>query len=62
LPTASAPDTRHKIIFKKNRKTIFADGFFPGRSAQDYFQKNRKTIFADGFFPGRSAQDYFQKK
>jgi hypothetical protein len=39
LPTASAPDPRHRIFFKKNRKTIFADGFCPGLSAQNCQKK-----------------------
>jgi hypothetical protein len=26
-------------FFQKNRKTIFADGFCPGLSAQDFFKK-----------------------
>jgi hypothetical protein len=27
------------VFFQKNKKTIFADGFCPGPSAQDFFQK-----------------------
>jgi hypothetical protein len=32
-------NTRHRIIFKKNRKTIFADGLCPGLSAQNFQKK-----------------------
>jgi hypothetical protein len=45
-------------FFQKNRKTIFADGFCPGPSAQVFFLKNRKTIFVDGFCPGLSAHNF----
>jgi hypothetical protein len=39
LPAACAPRARHRNFFKKNRKTIFADGLCQGLSAQNFLKK-----------------------
>jgi hypothetical protein len=60
LPTASAPDPRHRIFFSKNRKTIFAYGFCSGLSAQNFQKKIKSPSLPTALSRGRRQRN-FQK-
>jgi hypothetical protein len=60
LPTASAPDRRHRIFFQKNRKTIFADGFCSGLLAQNFQKKIKFPSLPRALSRGRRQRN-FQK-